>query len=259
MSDRMNDWYIDEDFWRTYGPLMFGDEQFSEAADQVPGLLARLELGPGLQSGRVLDVGAGPGRHALPLARHGLEVTALDASAHLLDMLRRRAGDEHLAIEIVHGDMREFSRTESFDAAVSMWTSFGYFADEADHSRVLENIATSLRPGGRLVLDLVGLETLCRTLQPVHLTEYEDGRLLVERPALVDHNTRLDNEWLLIDGDRVDRATFSHRVWSAGEISRLLEATGFEVIAIDADVDGAPYDLEAERMIVIARKPATPE
>jgi hypothetical protein len=37
-----------------------------------------------------------------------------------------------------------------------MWTSFGYFEDEADHARVLDNIHASLKPGGRLVLDLVG-------------------------------------------------------------------------------------------------------
>jgi hypothetical protein len=36
---------------------------------------------------------------------------------------------------------------------------------------------------GRLVLDLVGVEYLCRNLQPAHLTEYEDGRLLIERPT----------------------------------------------------------------------------
>jgi len=247
----MNDWYIDEEFWRTFGPLMFGDEQFSGAAAQVPKLLARL----GLESGRVLDLGAGPGRHALPLARLGLGVTALDADRGLLDELARRARAESLEIETVHADMREFVRAGTFDAVLVMWTSFGYFTDEADHERVLDNIAASLRPGGRLVLDLLGLETLCRTLEPVHLTEYDDGRLLIERPLLTDHNTRVENEWLLVDGERVHRATFSHRVWSAGEIARLLEAAGFEMIAIDADFEGTPYDFEAERMIVIAQKP----
>ncbi|MFU8876715.1 MAG: class I SAM-dependent methyltransferase [Wenzhouxiangellaceae bacterium] len=247
MSD---DWYEDETFWRTFGPLMFSDQQFNEAEDQVRALIARLELKPG---DRVLDLGSGPGRHALPLARAGLEVTALDSTAGLLAELGRRADDGQLNIERVHQDMREFRRPESFDAVLVMWTSFGYFEDEQDHLRVLEHARASLRPGGLLVLDLVGLETLCRTLEPVHLTEYDDGRLLIERPLLVDHNTRLENEWLLIDGESVRRATFSHRVWSAGEIACLLDQAGFAVEAIDADLDGTPYDLEAERMWVIAR------
>ncbi|MFN2332923.1 MAG: hypothetical protein ABR550_00670, partial [Wenzhouxiangellaceae bacterium] len=121
--------------------------------------------------------------------------------------------------------------------------------------RVLARIVESLKPGGLLVLDLLGLETLCRTLEPVHLTEYADGRLLVERPLLVNHNTRVENEWILIDGERADRALFSHRVWSAGEIARLVESAGLELDAIDGDLEGTPYDFESERMYVFARKP----
>lgn len=248
----MNDWYSNENFWRTFGPLMFGEDQFTEAAAQMPLLIERLGLGAG---GAVLDLGCGPGRHALPLARAGLEVTAVDTSAELLDELHRRAARDGLEIEVLQADMREFSRPGAYDAVLVMWTSFGYFEDEADHARVLQRVTESLRPGAVLLLDLVGLETLCRSLEPVHLTEYEDGRLLIERPLLIEHNTRLENEWLLIDDDRVERADFSHRVWSAGEISRLVEAAGLELEAIDADLEHSPYDFEAERMLVIARKP----
>lgn len=247
----MTDWYTDEDFWRTFGPLMFSDEQFSEAAEQVSALLARI----GLQAGAVLDLGCGPGRHALPLARAGLKVTAMDTSEQLLDELRRRAEEERLEIDIRHEDMRDFSDAGPFDAVFVMWTSFGYFEAEADHDSVLDNIVDSLEPGGVLVLDLLGLETLCRTLQPVHLTENVDGSLLIERPVLVDHNTRLENEWILVQGNRVDRAMFSHRVWSAGEIARLIESAGLELEAIDGDLQGTPYDFESERMYVFARKP----
>jgi len=248
----MTDWYIDEEFWRKFGPLMFGDEQFSEAAGQVPGLLERIDL----EEGAVLDLGCGPGRHALPLARAGLDVTAIDTSEMLLDELRRRAADEGLSLDIRREDMREFSRPNAFDAVLVMWTTFGYFEREADHDRVLTRIVESLKPGGVMVLDLLGLETLCRTLEPVHLTEYADGRLLVERPVLVDHNTRVENEWILIDGNRTDRAMFSHRVWSAGEIVRLVDSAGLELQAIDGDLQGTPYDFESERMYVFARKPA---
>jgi SAM-dependent methyltransferase len=231
---------------------MFDAAQCSEAAEQVPQLLERL----GLRRGRVLDLGCGPGRHALPLAAAGIDVTAVDTSRELIDTLCRRAAEAGVDVEALVDDMRLFERPGAFDAVLLMWTSFGYFDDERDHRTVLDNALQSLEPGGWLVLDLVGLETLCRTLQPVHLTEYDDGRLLIERPVLVDHNTRLENEWILIDGRRAERRTWSHRVWSAGEIGRLVADAGFEVDAIDADFERTPYDFEAERMIVFARKPA---
>ncbi|MDZ7791080.1 MAG: class I SAM-dependent methyltransferase [Xanthomonadales bacterium] len=241
-----NDWYLDDEFWRNFGSLMFNADTFARGSQEVQQLLELLGGNPKT----ALDLGCGPGRHALPLADAGLEVTAVDTSPSLLVQLADQRGDR--AIEIVEADMREFSRPQAFDLIVVMWTSFGYFEDESDHERVLANIRDSLKPGGRLVLDLVGLEYLCRNLQPVHLTEYDDGRILVERPDLTENMTRLENEWMLIDGDQVHYHEFSHRVWSAGEIRSLIEATGLGVESIHGSYDGDAYDLDAERMIVIA-------
>lgn len=243
MSD---DWYLDDEFWRNFGSLMFNDDTFARGEQEVQQLLELLGGSPRT----VLDLGCGPGRHALALADAGLRVTAVDTSPSLLRQLASRRAER--AIEIVQGDMREFVRESAFDLVIVMWTSFGYFVDEADHRRVLAKIRESLAPEGRLVLDLVGLEYLCRNLQPVHLTEYDDGRILIERPVLVDSMTRLENEWMLVDGERVHYHTFSHRVWSAGEIRGLLAEQGLEVTAIAGDWAGRAYDLEAERLIIIA-------
>lgn len=243
MSD---EWYLDDNFWRNFGSLMFNADTFARGRQEVQQLLELLGDPPAT----VLDLGCGPGRHALPLADAGLKVTAVDTSPSLLQQLA--AGRGQRDIELVEADMREFERPQAFDLIVVMWTSFGYFTAEADHRRVLDRIRASLAPGGRLILDLVGLEYLCRNLQPVHLTEYDDGRLLIERPALVEDMTRLENEWLLIDGDRVHRHEFSHRVWSAGEIGSLLRSSGFSIEANWGDYDGEPYDLDAERLIVVA-------
>lgn len=229
---------------------MFNEDTFVEGRAQVaalPGLL-------GFEPGHVLDLGCGPGRHALPLARSGYRVTAVDTSATLLERLATLANEQELEIDIQAADMRDFVRPEAFDAVLVMWTSFGYFDNETDHAAVLERIHDSLRVGGGLVLDLVGLEYLCRNLQPVHLTEYDDGGVLVERPVLSNDLTRLDNEWLLIDGDRVRRAEFSHRVWSADGIRQLLNRCGFERVSLFGDLEGGALDLDSERLIAVAWK-----
>ncbi|MEM1080345.1 MAG: class I SAM-dependent methyltransferase [Pseudomonadota bacterium] len=255
------DWFTNEAFWRTFGPLMFGPDQFTEAEAQVADLFELLGVHRSDASGlSVLDLGAGPGRHSLPLARSGCRVTAVDTSQFLLDQLATAAQDEQLKVELVRQDMRVFDRPDAFDLALCLWTSFGYFNAEDDHRQVLNNILSSLKSGGQLVLDLVGLEYLCRSLEPVHLTETDDGRTLVERPVLTDDLTRLENEWLLIeasdaDTPRVHRTVFSHRVWSAGEIRLSLERVGFERVQIFADWTGSDYTLEAERQIVVARRP----
>ena len=233
---------------------MFDEDRFAEARAHLPDLM-RLS---GIQSGHVLDVGCGPGRYTLPLAEAGFSVCALDTSPALLDQLKEQlpslSQEAQSRVEVVEADMRSFVREEAFDCAMVMWSTFGYFEDEEDHGQVLDNIYRSLRSGGKLMLDLVGLEYLCRALEPVHLSEFDDGRLLIERPVLVDEMTRLENEWLLIEGESVQRATFSHRVWSGGEMAQLLAIHGFEVIGVYGDYEGSPYDMEAERMLFVAKR-----
>jgi len=246
------DWYLKDDFWRNFGSLMFNEDTFSEARDQVEALLGQL----GGSIGRILDLGCGPGRHAIPLAAQGYPVTAVDTSPSLLHELEARRGN--LDVETVLADMREFQRAGEFDLVLVMWTSFGYFERETDHDRVLDCVHANLSEDGRLVLDLVGVEYLARHLQPVHLTEYEDGRLLIERPMLIDDLRRLENDWILIDGDQAYRTQISHRVWSAGEIQSLLARHGLETESIHGGYFGEPYDLNAERLIVIARKTDNP-
>lgn len=247
-------WYLKNPFWQAFGAVMFDEERFAQAKHHLPQLMALAER----TSGDVLDLGCGPGRYTLPLAEHGFSVCAVDTSEHLLAELNKRRSalpdEASQRIEVIKADMREFVRPEGFDWAMIMWSTFGYFEDEEDHGRVLDHVYQSLRSGGRLMIDLVGLEYLCRTLEPVHLTELEDGRLLVERPILVDEMTRLDNEWLLIDGEHVTRQSFSHRVWSGGEMARLLATHGFKVIGVYGDYDGSAFDLEAERMLFVAER-----
>ena len=233
---------------------MFDSERFQEARAHLPALMDLANC----HSGDVLDLGCGPGRYALPLAERGFSVTAVDTSESLLEALQSQLAQSSQAIqsrvEVIQADMREFSRPQAFDWVMVMWSTFGYFEDEADHGQVLDLAYQNLREGGCLMLDLVGLEYLCRSLEPVHLTEFDDGRLLIERPVLVDEMTRLENEWLLIDGEHVKRTQFSHRVWSGGEMAQLLARHGFAIDGVYGDYDGSPYDLNSERMLFVAKR-----
>lgn len=247
-------WYGDEDFWSTFYECLFNEESFGRAASEVEAL-CRLT---GVKSGRVLDLGCGPGRHAVPLAQAGFQVTAVDLSELLLERGRERARRAGVEVEWVREDMRAFQRPQSFKLAVSLWSSFGYFDDPADDMRVLENLHASLADGGALVLDLVGKEWLCRNLEPVHLRELDSGGLLIERPMLTDNLTRLRNEWLLVQGERVTRREWSEQVYSGQELADRLFAAGFEDVSLHGGLDGSGYDLEAERLVALARKGGTP-
>jgi SAM-dependent methyltransferase len=241
-------WFQDESFWREGYRFMFSDDAFAVAREQVDQLLALT----GLENGRVLDLGCGPGRHVIPLALKGFEVTAVDASPFLLAKAREHAHRSSAAVEFIRSDMRSFERRAAFDLALSMFSSFGYFSDPEDDRRVLVRLCQSLRPGGRALLDLMGKELTC-TSWGAQVTESE-GVTRVERHRIVENWTRVESEWILLAGASVQRFTFSVRIYSGQELMNLLADAGFGQVSLYGDLDGRPYGPGARRLVAVARK-----
>jgi SAM-dependent methyltransferase len=102
---------------------------------------------------RVIDIGCGPGRVTLPLARAvgpGGEVIALDVQAAMLAKVAEKAEAEHIAnIRLMQSDVRSAKIDDgSLDAAV-MVTALGEIPDAP---KVLPWIFSALKPGGRLLV-----------------------------------------------------------------------------------------------------------
>jgi hypothetical protein len=150
--------------------------------------------------------------------------------------------------------MREFSRPGGFDLILSMWTSFGYFDDPEDDLSVLEHCHANLRDGGALLIDVVGKEIIVRDIKPVHLTEFDDGALLIERPVLQANMTRYSNEWILVRGEHAWRAEWHHNLYAASELEGLMVEAGFGEVAIFGSLDGDEYDMESDRLIMVGWK-----
>ena len=246
----MSDWFADEAFWTAVYPFEFGDAVIDAGVAQVDRAISLA----GARVGDALDLGCGPGRHAVPLARRGFRVTAVDLSAFHLARARERAVAAGVEVELVRADMRAFVRPDAFELALSLFTSFGYFEDRADDLRVLQNVRRSLRPGGVLVMDVVGKERLARVLHPTVSQRTADGALLVQRHHIVDDWSRVRNEWTVVRDGRARTFEFVLRIYSGQELRALLGAAGFTRIDLRGALDGRPYDLEAERLVAVARR-----
>lgn len=249
MSHPGVEWFADEAFWRTTYRFMFSESRLAAAADEVASILALV----GRADGAVLDLACGPGRHSLLLAARGFAVTGVDRSAYLLERARERGGELGLDVEWVEADMRDFRRPDSFDLALNLFTSFGFFRDDADNQRVLENVATSLRSGGAFVLDIAGKEVLARIFNPTASREVEDG-LIIHRRTVADGWNRLENEWILLLGGTSHRFRFSHWIYSGREITGMFQQAGFADVQLFGDFQGRPYGPDASRLVVVGRK-----
>ena len=252
MDEMTGQWFEDDDFWRLTYPFMFPETRFAAAAEEIPGLI---ELsGCEGTSLSILDQCCGPGRHAIPLTGMGHAVTAIDRTALLLDRARQYAEREQVAVEFVQADMRRFRRPSTFDLALNLFTSFGYFADPGDNRLVLENVLASLKPGGVFVLDVLGKEIIARRFEPTGSTALPTGEVLIERRTVIDDWSRMRGEWLVVRDGVAKTFRLEHWLYSGQELKRLLERVGFTEIELYGSLDGAAYGPEAERLIAVARK-----
>lgn len=150
-------WYEREQFWHAAMPLLFAKDRLNAAKGQVDSITALLKLKPG---SRILDLCCGVGRHSLELARRGFKVTGVDRNRAYLKEAHRRSRAERLDVELVRSDMRRFVRPKAFDAAINMFTSFGYFAKPEHDALVARHVCRSLVKGGRFLIDVHGKDRL---------------------------------------------------------------------------------------------------
>ena len=243
----MSEWFENEAFWRECRGLLFDEGRMERAGGEIDWIAERTGIEPGA---RVLDLCCGIGRHAREFVARGYAVTGVDLEATYLAEASRAAPE----LETVQCDMRAFRREASFDLAINLYTSFGYFDDPDDDQRVLDNICASLRSGGQFVLDLKGKENLARVFEPLGTTELADDTLLVSRRRIEGDWEYCRTTWIVIRGGERREFTFRTRLYAATELRSMLRRAGFAEIEFRGSLAGAPFDHKSNRTVAIARK-----
>jgi SAM-dependent methyltransferase len=239
------DWFENADFWDAMAPYMFDDLRWERASDEIDGALELLQPAEGAH---FLDLCCGPGRHSVELHQRGFAVTSVDRHQPYLDVLHERQP----GIETVCRDMREFVREGVFDAALNLFTSFGYFEDPADDLLVLRNVRESLRPGGRFLMDTMSKEVFAMQRPAPAYETTEDGAFFLREVELAEDWGSVRATWRLIQDGEVKSFRFFHRLYSGTELRALLLEAGFGEVKLYGALDGRAFDLNARRLVVLA-------
>ena len=247
---RSKPWFeevFDEDYLRTL-PFMRADQTLRE----VEFISNALTAAPGSE---ILDVGCGYGRHAIELVQRGFNVTGLDLSLPLLIRAADEAQRRSLSVNFVHADMREMAFEKQFDGAYSMLTSFGYF-DEETNLRVAERIGRALKPGGRLLLDILNRDYVVSDL-PVRVWWEGTGCVVLEEVDFNFHTSRINTHRSIVfeDGRQLEQE-LSVRAYSLHEIGRLLRQAGFRVIDVSGGLAtrGDFFGSASRNLLIVAEK-----
>ena len=245
--------YISEQFNRWAGSPGFSGWPGDLSTEEETKVMAELlKVGPGES---LLDVCCGYGRHDLLLAKeHGIKVTGVDISPGLIATAKRMANEQGLEItyEVRHG--RDLPWSACFDHAAITLNSFSLFSDE-DAPLVLLGVHRSLRPSGRLFMDLDNRPVNCRYGTSDRSWFTSEGFLgLKEIHFHEARSVEVSRDLGFYDDDVWDFTSFK-RLYSKTEIFDLLPAQGFKIDRICGGWDLKPFDERtSEKILVVASK-----
>lgn len=186
------------------GTLRVFSSQFDEDEIPVEQLFRTLDEMPAIEQralamarGKILDVGAGSGCHALAMQAMGKEVTAIDISELSVEVMRQRGVVDARAL-----DLYDEHFVERFDTILLLMNGSGIIGNMEGMERFFYRMKQLLKPGGRIYMDSSDLK---------YLFEEEDGSYLIdvagEYYGLVDFQMQYKQikgesfDWLYIDFD----------------------------------------------------------
>jgi SAM-dependent methyltransferase len=215
-----------------------------------------VEASLALQKGQsVLDVGCGLGLHAIELTRRGYLTVGLDLSLAMITRAAEMAQEQNLKLSFVHADIREMEFDGAFDAAICMGTTFGFFDDDANRD-VLARLHQALKPGGRLMLDVVNRDYVIKS-QP-NLVWFEgDECVCMEESEFNYFTSRLTVKRTMMREDgRQNNAEYTMRLYSLHELGQIVQQMGFRVLEVSGQeaVRGAFFGSHAPRILMLAER-----
>ncbi len=266
MDDPLN-WSADDQERALRAIAPWYDLDFGPLSDDVEMLLELSQPGQ-----EVLELGAGSGRIATPLALNDRHVTAVDSSKEMLAVGQRRMKDA--GVHTVRGDMRCLQLNKQFDLVILGLSTFQHLLTRDDQLAALRSARRHLADEGRLVIDWTAprsddIEPSAAVMSQEWVRESEAGGLVtksacqelsLERHCGAALDRALPIAWITYQYDAIDEmgrvrrslARFPLRVnLNAGEMAGLLAASDLQPVNWFSSWDLAPIG-DGDRLIVVA-------
>lgn len=247
MSERkkQTEWF-ENWFDSKYYHILYKNRDDKEAKAFIDALVAELKLSG---EAKVLDLACGAGRHSIYLNQLGYDVIGMDLSEENIKEAKKSQND---TLSFFVHDMRELYWENHFDCILNLFTSFGYFESDEDHEKTIMSVASSLKYGGRFVLDFMNSAKIVKNLILEEKKSIEGVNFHITRKVI---ENRIIKRIEIIDGDY--RKTFEEKVRAFGvdDLMDMLDKAGLLVDKLFGDYKLSTFDEStSDRLIILASK-----
>lgn len=181
-----------------------------------------------IQTGTIIDYGAGTGRLTIPLKNLGYEITAVEQSIGMVNELKKKSKNLNLVFPIHHCSISEFKNGKT-DLALALFTVLSYSTAEVELSNNIENICKHLNNNGYFFFDLPNT-VFFNSGRLINIQSKEFNRSVI----LTDNNkddvyTYSEKCSGVFNGKEFDyEDEFSIRNWKLDIVDQLLQSKGLK-------------------------------
>lgn len=235
-------------------------ELASKPLPAIDGIVAWIDDQVALNGKKTCDLGCGPGLYAARFATRGADVTGVDFSRHSLDHAEAEAERAGQAIRYLHADYLEDALPRGFDVVTLIYYDYSALAP-AHRQKLLARIHSMLKPGGKLILDVMGVGSFATKKEEILVEEDLMGGFWAE-----GHYVGLQRTWLYREqGLSLDRVLIIepeeswqifiwHQYFSPEQLTAELSEAGFGIHTLAGSLAGDPLTDDSRFLGVVAAR-----
>ncbi len=239
------------------------DEWYTDVTDveATVGLVRRLagsheSVRSGSRVGRVLELGVGTGRLAVPMAASGLDVTGVDSSPAMLRVLGERARTDRAAerVAAVLGDMVEDLPAGPFDVVLVAYNTLFNLLDERAQRSCFGAVAARLGAHGHFVVEAIVPDPAAPAGSTVAVRSMTTDRVVL---TVSDHRPdeqRTEGQFVeLTEAGGVRLRPWAIRWCGVDELDAMAADAGLVLEERHADMAGSAFDEDADTHVSVYR------
>ncbi|MEF8873754.1 MAG: class I SAM-dependent methyltransferase [Candidatus Thermoplasmatota archaeon] len=214
-----------------------------------------------------LELACGTGRVTIPLAEDDVDITGLDLNESMLNRAGEKASEKNLDIDLIQGDMREFTLDRRFNTVLLPVNTLQVLTELEEYESLFSNVHQHLSEEGRFIFEIFNpdFEILVDALdeksdEESEVIEYDDpygdGKVRITEKTYFDPATHiLDMDWYYyINGELEAVRDWRLRILFPKEIDALVKYNGFKVEKKYGDFERSEFSKDSDTQMIICRK-----